>query len=85
MMGYESPTHASLGLHTRQFSRAYVIGSPCNGNRVVYVVNDLGMIFHAVRQGVLNKVAADTELNRFYNEQNIMLNATHTHAGPGGY
>jgi len=55
MMGYESPTHASLGLHTRQFSRAYVIGSPCNGKRVVYVVNDLGMIFHAVRQGVLNK------------------------------
>jgi len=85
MMGYESPTHASLGLHTRQFSRAYVIGSPCNGNRVVYVVNDLGMIFHAVRQGVLNKVAADTELAGFYNEQNIMLNATHTHAGPGGY
>lgn len=85
MMGYESPTHASLGLHTRQFSRAYVIGSPCNANRVVYVVNDLGMIFHAVRQGVLNKVAADAELASFYNEQNIMLNATHTHAGPGGY
>ncbi|MGQ0689664.1 MAG: neutral/alkaline non-lysosomal ceramidase N-terminal domain-containing protein [Limnobacter sp.] len=85
MMGYESPTHASLGLHTRQFSRAYVIGSPCNGNRVVYVVNDLGMIFHAVRQGVLNKVAADAQLAPFYNEQNIMLNATHTHAGPGGY
>ncbi|HEX4855542.1 MAG TPA: neutral/alkaline non-lysosomal ceramidase N-terminal domain-containing protein, partial [Limnobacter sp.] len=85
MMGYESPTHASLGLHTRQFSRAYVIGSPCNGKRVVYVVNDLGMIFHAVRQGVLNRVAADAELAKFYNEQNIMLNATHTHAGPGGY
>lgn len=85
MMGYESPTHASLGIHTRQFSRAYVIGSPCNGKRVVYVVNDLGMIFHAVRQGVLNRVAADTELASFYNEQNIMLNATHTHAGPGGY
>lgn len=85
MMGYESPTHTSSGLHTRQYSRAFIIGSPCNGKRVVYVSNDLGMIFHAVRQGVLNKVAADPVLSKFYNEQNIMLNATHTHAGPGGY
>lgn len=85
MMGYESPTHTSSGLHTRQYARAFVIGSPCNNKRVVYVSNDLGMIFHAVRQGVLNKVAAKPELAKFYNEQNIMLNATHTHAGPGGY
>ncbi|HEX4842413.1 MAG TPA: neutral/alkaline non-lysosomal ceramidase N-terminal domain-containing protein [Limnobacter sp.] len=85
MMGYESPTHTSSGLHTRQFSRAFVFGSPCNGKRVVYVSNDLGMIFHAVRQGVLDRVAADATLSKFYNEQNIMLNATHTHAGPGGY
>ncbi|WP_350224630.1 neutral/alkaline non-lysosomal ceramidase N-terminal domain-containing protein, partial [Klebsiella pneumoniae] len=45
MMGYESPTHTSSGLHTRQYSRAFIIGSPCNGKRVVYVSNDLGMIF----------------------------------------
>jgi neutral ceramidase len=85
MMGYESPTHVSSGIQTRQYARAYVIDSPCNNKRVAFVSADIGMIFHSVRQGVLEKIQADPTLKNLYGEQNIMISATHTHAGPGGY
>ncbi|HXG27860.1 MAG TPA: neutral/alkaline non-lysosomal ceramidase N-terminal domain-containing protein [Nevskiales bacterium] len=84
-MGYEDPMHILGGIHTRQHARAYVIESPCNGKRIVFVSTDTGMVFGAVRQGVLDAFAADPELSQFYGPDNAMFTATHTHAGPSGY
>lgn len=85
MMGYESPTQVSGGIYMRQYARAFALESPCNGKRVVFVSTDTGMIFDTVRQEVLARIAADPELSAHYGEPNIMLSATHTHAGAAGY
>ncbi|HEX4872573.1 MAG TPA: neutral/alkaline non-lysosomal ceramidase N-terminal domain-containing protein [Nevskiaceae bacterium] len=84
-MGYESLSQVLLGLHTRQYARAFVVESPCNGERVAFISTDTGMIFHAVRQGVLERIAADPRLAARYGVENLMLSATHTHSGPAGY
>lgn len=84
-MGNEDPTHYSQGLYMRQYARSFVISSPCNGKRVALTLTDTGMLFEAVRRTVLEQVKADPALAAFYGPDNMMLSATHTHSGPGGY
>ena len=84
-MGWENLFQVFSGLHQRQYSRAFVIESPCNGQRVLMVSNDIGLMWPAVRYGVLQKIAADAELSKHYRPENTMLSATHTHQGPAGY
>jgi neutral ceramidase len=84
-MGWEYPLQVLSGLHTRLFARAFVIASPCDGKRVVFVSADVGLIWPALRLGVLQAVAADPALAALYGPDNFMLSATHTHQGPAGY
>lgn len=83
-MGNESPDNYSSGIYMRQYARSFVVVSPCNNKRVVLAITDTGMLFESVRKAVLDLVAADPELAPLYNEENIMMNATHTHSTPGG-
>lgn len=83
-MGNESPENYSAGIYFRQYARSFVVVSPCNNKRVVLAITDTGMLFESVRKAVLDRIAADPELAPFYNEENIMMNATHTHSTPGG-
>ena len=83
MMGYGMTEQKTAGIHTRLRSRAFVIASPCNGKRVVFVSADLGQIFQAVKQKVVAKLKAT--YGTTYGDENVLLSATHTHAGPGGY
>lgn len=83
--GWEDPVQVFGGLHTRQYARAFVIGAPCGGGRVVFVSADIGLMFGAVRQGVLAGIAADPVLAAAYPPSHVMLSATHTHSGPAGY
>ncbi|MCB1316308.1 MAG: neutral/alkaline ceramidase, partial [Leptospiraceae bacterium] len=83
MMGYAVVDQKTEGIHMRLRSRAYVIESPCNGKRVVFVSADLGQIFQAVKQGVVRKL--NDLYGDFYSDANVLLSATHTHSGPGGY
>ena len=82
MMGYASEKQIAAGLHTRLWARAFVFADT-GGRRMVFVSADLGMIFSSVKQGVLKLLARIHGPK--YNDQNVMLAATHTHAGPGGY
>lgn len=84
-MGWESPTQVLSGIHLRQFARAFAFESPCNGKRVLFVSTDTGMVFGAMRLGVLDAIADDPELAAHYGPDNLMLSATHTHNGPAGY
>lgn len=84
-MGWEYPLQVYSGLHTRQYARAFVIESPCNGQRVLFVSADIGLMWASLRHGVLAAMAADPELSQFYQPENVMLSATHTHQGPAGY
>lgn len=84
-MGWENLFQILSGLHMRQYSRAFVIASPCNGERVLMVSADIGLLWPSVRAGVLRAIAADPVLSAVYREDNVLLSATHTHQGPAGY
>ncbi len=84
-MGWENPAQVFGGLHTRQYSRAFAVESPCNGKRVMLVVADIAIITGALRQFVLGAIQADPELAALYSSENLMISATHTHQGPAGY
>jgi neutral ceramidase len=83
MMGYAMVDQKTAGIHQRLRSRAFVISSPCNGKRAVFVSADVGQIFQGVRQQVVEKLRA--RYGTLYTDDNVLLSATHTHAGPGGF
>lgn len=83
MMGYADTSQQTTGIQTRLRSRAFIVAD--GDDRVVFVSADLGQVFIAVKQGVVARLGADPELSRYYGDANVLLSATHTHAGPGGY
>lgn len=82
LMGYANPAQKSAGIHTRQWSRAFIVAEPNQNNRVVFVSVDAGSVFQSVFQGVIEKL--QDKYDSLYNEQNVVLSATHTHAAVGG-
>ncbi|MFY0564015.1 neutral/alkaline ceramidase [Archangium lansingense] len=83
MMGYAMVNQKTAGIHQRLRSRAFVISSPCNGKRAVFVSADLGQVFQGMRQQVVEKLRA--KYGNLYTDENVLLSATHTHSGPGGH
>jgi len=81
MLGYGKAEQRTAGLHTRQRARAFVIEA--GGTRVLLVVTDLPLIFDSIRLAVLRALAE--RYGETYTSTNVMLTATHTHCGPGGY
>ncbi len=82
LMGYGRLDQQAEGLHTRLRARSFVIAHPATGERVLLVVVDAPMIFSSVRQEVLRRLA--DEYGDRYTDRNVLITATHTHAGPGG-
>src|SRR3954467_15949637 len=80
MMGYGMRFQRTTGIHLRQRSRAFIIVDRATEERLVYVVADLGMFFRNVRDAVLARLDPTV-----YREDNVVLTATHTHAGVAGY
>ena len=80
MMGYGMRFQRSSGIQLRQRSRAFVLVDRVTDARLVYVVADIGMFFRNVRHAVLARLDASK-----YDENNVVLTATHTHAGVAGY
>lgn len=88
MMGYASLSQTDSGLHMRQFARAFVVaasGSSATTDRILFVNTDTAMGDNGVRRRVLQAIAADSTLSKFYNDQNFALIGTHQHSGVGGY
>ena len=56
MMGYGMLNQRTAGISQRLWARAFVIESPCNGKRVVFVNTDLGMMFQGIKQDVIKKL-----------------------------
>lgn len=82
LMGYVVPAQKSAGLYMRQWAKALVVVSPCNGKRVLFVVLDTQAIFQDIHQEVLRELA--TKYGDLYTAQNVVLTATHSHSVPGG-
>ncbi len=80
MMGYGMRFQRTTGISLRQRSRAFVFVDRATDRRLVLVVADIGMFFRNVRDAVLARLDPD-----LYGEHNVVLTATHTHAGVAGY
>lgn len=50
-MGYASMDQRGQGIHTRQYSRAFIL-QDANNRRLVYASVEVGMISHAMRRDV---------------------------------
>ncbi|XP_073404334.1 neutral ceramidase isoform X2 [Dendrobates tinctorius] len=83
LMGYASGEQRAGGLHTRLYSRAFIVAEPDNSKRVVFVSADIGMVSQRVRLEVMDKL--ESKYNGLYRQENVILSGTHTHSGPGGY
>ncbi|XP_038214636.1 neutral ceramidase-like [Zerene cesonia] len=80
-MGYADLGQAGAGLHTRQFSRAFIF---VKGNtRVVLVTAEVISIGIAVRREVVKKL--QHLYGDMYSLQNVIITGTHTHSAPGGH
>ncbi|OKJ49515.1 alkaline ceramidase [Streptomyces sp. CB02009] len=83
MMGYGRIDQQAAGLHTRLRARAFVVVAPRSDRRVLLVVVDCAMIFESVRQKVVKRLVQ--KYGRLYHDGNVLITATHSHSGPGGY
>uniref|UniRef100_A0AAQ5Z8W4 Neutral ceramidase n=1 Tax=Amphiprion ocellaris TaxID=80972 RepID=A0AAQ5Z8W4_AMPOC len=81
LMGYANTQQKAAGIHTRLYSRAFIIDD--GSRRVVFVTADVGMISQRVRLEVLQ--ALQQKYGDVYRQDNVVLSGTHTHCGPGGY
>jgi neutral ceramidase len=50
---------------------------------VLLLINDLPLVFSSLHHAVLPRLAA--QYGEQYTEANVLITATHTHCGPGGY
>lgn len=81
-MGYAKIGQDGSGIHLRLYSRAFYI-QDSNGSCVLYINCDIQSIDQLVRKMVLNKLSET--YGKKFDESNVMIAATHTHSGPGGY
>lgn len=88
MLGYGVFSQITAGMMSRLRARAFIFEGPSRTNsstinRVVYVTINSGLMFHSVKQGVvdgLQKLYGD-----IYTYDNVIISSEHTHSGPAGY
>nr|CAB3223336.1 putative neutral ceramidase C [Phallusia mammillata] len=83
MMGYAHPEQVANGLHTRLYSRAYVIADNKLQSRVAFVAFDAGMTSQLVKLEVIKRLKE--KHGNMFTEQNVVLSGSHTHSGPAGF
>ncbi|XP_075884230.1 neutral ceramidase isoform X2 [Nelusetta ayraudi] len=81
LMGYATSGQTAAGIHTRLYSRAFIIDD--SKQRVVFVTVDVGMISQRLRLEVMQ--ALKEKYGDVYRQDNVILSGTHTHCGLGGY
>ena len=82
MLGYADPAQTTAGLASRQWARAFVIADAA-GSHVAFVSTEVDFVTQAVQVEVLKRLRA--KYGDTYTDQNVVLTATHTHSGPGGF
>ncbi|MEB3030596.1 neutral/alkaline non-lysosomal ceramidase N-terminal domain-containing protein [[Mycobacterium] nativiensis] len=86
MLGYGVAGQQTTGLHNRLRARAFVIAHPSpagTDSRILLVVCEVPLLLESIHHDVLARLAATYA--ELYTFRNVMLTATHTHCGPGGY
>ncbi len=84
LWGFGHPDQTGEGIHIRQRSRAFIIVQADDpSNRLVLVSADLGSIDHHILLSVVDRL--QQRFGERYTLDNVIITATHTHSGPGGY
>ncbi|KAJ6216343.1 hypothetical protein RDWZM_007500 [Blomia tropicalis] len=83
MMGYAKIGQDTKGIHMRLYSRAVIIADQ-TGSRICYVNVDLASTTQIVKILVIEQLEKLFGIG-VYGHENVMIGATHTHSGPGGY
>ncbi|KAF5190568.1 Neutral ceramidase [Thalictrum thalictroides] len=83
MMGYASMDQNTAGVHFRLRARAFIVAEGVQGSRFAFVNLDAGMASQLVTIKVLERLKS--RYGDVYNEDNLAISGTHTHAGPAGY
>lgn len=84
MFGFVREGQTTAGVHFRLWSRAFVVADAASPkDRLVLVTADLGSLPHEIQRDVVKNLQA--EYGDLYRLDNVILAATHTHSGPGGY
>lgn len=84
LWGFGRPDQVGEGLHIRLRSRAFIVADRERpADRLVLVSAELGSIDHHVALAVVENLQA--LYGEVYGLHNVIISATHTHAGPTGY
>lgn len=81
MWGFVKEGQVTEGIHLRLRARAFVMAD--DSNRIAFVSADLGSVTQAIQWEVVDRLRA--KYGDLYTVENVIVSATHTHAGPGGY
>ncbi len=82
MLGYGIYYNIMEEVETPLYARAFVFRN--DHTKIAYVNCEIAFITPSIKRGVVKKLTRKhKELG--YTNQNILLNAQHTHSGPGGY
>ncbi|KAK7429704.1 hypothetical protein QQZ08_003730 [Neonectria magnoliae] len=84
--GYADLDQVGTGLRQRIYSRAFIVADVENpDDRFVYLVLDTSSGDTAMRYGILDGLEALGGEYSVYNQHNVAVTGTHSHAGPGGW
>jgi neutral ceramidase len=80
LFGYSVDATEGVGFRTRLFARAIVLDPP-DGRVLAFVVCDLGASSSLLHKEVALRIARHTPISF----DRLVISATHTHSGPGGF
>jgi len=83
--GYANTEQIGSGLRQRIYARSFIIGEVGTSNRFVYLILDAMCGDTAVRNGILEGLAALGSDYSVYGQSNVAVTGTHSHSGPGGW
>ena len=84
MMGYGLHTHIVKGQKTPLRVRTIFIRDDKNNTQLVWVVPEILSGSIAIKRGVLEQLKTNNP-DIDISDSELMISATHTHSGPGGY
>ncbi len=84
MMGWGRHENTVHAVATPLKARAFIFRNPENEQKIAYVVAEITFITISIKQGVIEKLTKEYP-DLGFSDDNVMLNATHTHSVPGGF
>jgi neutral ceramidase len=84
MMGYGKETQIVKGLETPLMVRTFIIKDSDSDKKLIWVIPEILSATNLIKRGVIDILNKDFSHLNICDEE-LMISATHTHSGPGGY